>query len=295
MSNSTSIIQNEVRQEILAEDAYKRVLPELQAIAADDLLQVSVDPTAATAIALGARPRLLAMRKQLQENLPGFPAGMVDKIEDYAYALLYAHSVHQAATDPDDALPTLLAQADEMVGRLELDAKALAARGIIDPDSLDALTRQTGYKNRASDLQLLVTVLNGNWARIEGKVGTDRAELELASRLAGRIVRLMGQRDHSPAAIADASDKRARAFTLFSKGWDELRRGVAYVRWHEGDAEEFAPSLYANRGKSRDTEPAQPKTPPPQPQSPAPGQPANGPVPVQRNLEGIPGGSPFIA
>ncbi|MFS8069892.1 MAG: hypothetical protein ACMG6S_26300, partial [Byssovorax sp.] len=50
---------------------------------------------------------------------------------------------------------------------------------------------------------------------------------------------------------AEAADRKLRAFTLFTNAYDQVRRGVMYLRWDEGDADSLAPSLYKGRGGPR--------------------------------------------
>lgn len=38
---------------------------------------------------------------------------------------------------------------------------------------------------------------------------------------------------------------------MLSRAYDDARRAVTYLRWHEDDADEIAPSLYAGRGGRR--------------------------------------------
>jgi len=58
-------------------------------------------------------------------------------------------------------------------------------------------------------------------------------------------------RHEVPERATEAADVRRRADTLFVRAYDEVRRIVAYLRWHEGDADSIAPSLYAKRKASR--------------------------------------------
>jgi hypothetical protein len=37
-------------------------------------------------------------------------------------------------------------------------------------------------------------------------------------------------------------------FTQFIQAYDDARRAIAYLRWHEGDADDIAPSLHVNKG-----------------------------------------------
>lgn len=282
--STASNIESTLRSETLAEDAYIRVLPEIEAFPAEKVGQVNAEVVGAVATIVGARPKVEAVRRQIGIELPKFPAQAFDKVELYAQALLYAHSVYQVSAEPKDDLPPLLEMANTMAETLLADARALARRGLINPQAIDQCKGQPGYKNRASDLQLLYTVFDSHWDAVQGKCAVTREELEMAGRLAARIVRLVGLREQSPAAVAEAADKRARVFTLLVSTWDEIRRAVTYVRWKEGDADDIAPSIYAGKTRRQVEEPE-----PEQPQTPAPVQP-----PVNRSLANLPGGSPFL-
>ena len=47
---------------------------------------------------------------------------------------------------------------------------------------------------------------------------------------------------------AAKGERRVRAYTLFVRAYDQCRRAATYLRWGEEDADEIAPSLFANRG-----------------------------------------------
>jgi hypothetical protein len=51
--------------------------------------------------------------------------------------------------------------------------------------------------------------------------------------------------------VKAAADLRNRAFTLFTRGYDQMRRAVAFLRWDEGDADKVVPSLYAKHRRSK--------------------------------------------
>ena len=52
-----------------------------------------------------------------------------------------------------------------------------------------------------------------------------------------------------------------RTFTLLYWAYDHVRKCVGFVRWHEGDADQIAPSLYAGRTRSSSEVPAAPVAP----------------------------------
>lgn len=315
MNATTNNSSSGIEQEVLAEDAYKRIEGELLALPSERIETVNLDIPAAAAVAIGKIPRLATLKGLLEEKLQDFDATALDRLEDYTYGMIYAHSMYQCEMRAPEDLQQLLASGIRRREVLYSDAKALALRGLIPEESLQDYDGLIGYINVANDLQMLCTALGSRWTSIAGRCATTREELDFASRMAGRIIRLVGERNQSAAKVQEASDKRARAYTLFFECFDEIRRAVVYVRWYEGDADAYAPSLHTTSHKTRRSDkkakspaPSEPETPAqPQPpnqagqapviqsfNNPSPFMPAGSPAPI-RNADGaIPGGSPFI-
>jgi hypothetical protein len=267
--------------------AFEKLAPELTALPVTDYVQINVDIPTAVATALGAMNEIRALRPAVS-TLPNFDLERFDKLEDYALALGHAHGAYLAASAPPRSLEEL---AEEAAGTREVllsDGRALATRGLIDPGRLGEVGRRTGYRNTAFDLLTLVNVLREHWSRISGKTAVTAAELEKAEVLADRLLTAAGEREQAPVAVGASANDRQAAFTLFVSAYDQARRAMAYLRWTEGDADNFVPSLYGNRKRRRD-----PEAPPSEiPTSPEPVQevprPPAAAVPV-----GLPGGSPF--
>ncbi len=290
-----------VQEEVLAKEAYERVEPELLAVPAVEVLPVGFDLTAGASTAIGSIPKLLTLKDDLTAELRKFDVRSIRRLEDYAYAVLYAHAVYQSATGFPKDLQELLQSGIKLRDILHADAVTLRARGLLPAESLREFDGLVGYMNVAADLQLLCTLMSNHWERIENRCATTQEELERGSRLAGRIVRVVGERERNTAKVADSADKRARAFTLFFNCYEEIRFAVSYVRRHEDDADAYAPSLHIARkkpGRSASSEkPAQPATPE-QPATPAPQVNTPNPsatTPVNRNLDSLPGGSPYLS
>jgi len=53
--------------------------------------------------------------------------------------------------------------------------------------------------------------------------------------------------DPAPVAADDPARTRARAFTLLVRKYDECRRAVVALRWHEQDADVFMPTLHPKK------------------------------------------------
>ena len=69
-----------------------------------------------------------------------------------------------------------------------------------------------------------------------------------AQKISQQIIWEAPKRGSDPSPVGAANDERQRAFTLLARAYDEARRAVSFIRWHEEDADTFLPSLYAGRG-----------------------------------------------
>jgi hypothetical protein len=250
-------IANQVADEKSAAEAMARVAPDAAALSRDELMQVNLDLQRATSTILGLLPEVLALREQLIDQLRHFDVTHVDKLEDYALALSFAHAAYQTATRPPDDLRELADEAAGLRERLLADATALSLYGLLDPLKLEALKGANGIKNIAQDLQMLSQILQESWPKIQGKCATEAATLHAASRVGTRITRIVGLREQGPSQDPAVIELRERVFTLMMRAYDEIRAGVIYVRRKIGDADSITPSLYKNSGKRR----GRPKTP----------------------------------
>ena len=243
-------VVSDLNGEALVAQAYERVKAELGALKPAQLLQVNLDIASALATVLGLLPKLNALRAQLQA-LPDFDLVTFDRLEDYALALTFVQAGYQMATEPADQLAELFAEASRMRAMLLADARALAKRGLLDPEQLTRLKGRSGYGNVAQDLQALCMALENRFAQIEGKSGITRAELQAASRIALQLTRVVGLRAHAPKQARAAAELRQRAFTLLLLTYEGARAAVQYLRARHGDADTIAPSLYPGRPRRR--------------------------------------------
>jgi hypothetical protein len=234
-------------------EAYERLLPEFRALAADEVAPVNVDVTSAVASTLGVIGELRSHREDVAK-LPRFDVEKFDKIEQYAMALSHAQGLHATAQKPPDDFRDLYDEAARVRDVLHVDVTALIGRGMVRADALKDYKGLNGYKNLAADLQILAIVIKDNWPRVQGKCATQKAELDHAFVLMERLMRAVGYREQTGASVVEAADLRARAFTLFTRAYDEARRAMIYLRWHDGDADDVVPSLYVRspRRKTRE-------------------------------------------
>jgi hypothetical protein len=175
--------------------------------------------------------------------LSGFPGERLDRFADYTLALFSAHLRYSFAISPPEKLPQLNETATRWRDILLAEAKSLVAREYIKEELLKELVGNHGYRNVARDLAGLAQIFKATWGNIKDYTGIKPAQIEEVDKLALKLTGAVAQREHSPEQVDAATDIRGRMFTLFNRTYDEVRRGIKYLRWHEGDADEIVPSI----------------------------------------------------
>ena len=131
------------------------------------------------------------------------------------------------------------------------DGEGLVNRALLDPLRLDAARDVQGYQALIRSVLVLVHVLRERLPQAKGRTPLTEADLDRAEENAQRMSAALGDRENG-VSRAPALELRARAVSKLTRRYEELRRMMTYVRWHQGDADVIVPSLWANRGhKSR--------------------------------------------
>jgi hypothetical protein len=233
--------------EIRFREALDALRSEIDAIPLDQTAKIVVDIPSLVVMAGSRMEGLAAFKDEIAAKLPTFPQEKLEKLELMRLALAQAHYEYVMAASPQTNIDRL----DEELGRvrdiLQADFMAAAKRGLLNMQRFDDLTGETGYKNRAQDVLVMGTHFRQNWAALEGKTGVTLEEIARAEDLAQQMMTVLAARERSQVGVLPALERRSRAFTLFLRAWDEVRRAIVYLRWHEGDADRLAPSPYANR------------------------------------------------
>ena len=256
-------------QGVSAVGAYQSLAEETRGLKDSDLVHITLDVVAAVTTAFGVLPKLATLREPIQQ-LPGFDRAAVDKLETYAMALYETHADYLSASRPTESLPKLVEEATKVRDQLYADVQALIQRELVDAQEIREVKTGVGYKALAVDLTLLSDAMRRKWEVIQSRTAVQVDELLHAQQLATGLLRVVGEREQAPAVVADAAANRSRAFALFIRAYDEVRRAVTYLRWREGDADLIAPSLYAGRAAPKR------KGEPEVPVDPAAGAPAAG-------------------
>ncbi|HWA71558.1 MAG TPA: hypothetical protein VG937_04480 [Polyangiaceae bacterium] len=302
-SNGTldGILSN-IRQETSFAESYKRVLPELMAIPAEEVKLVNLDVAVMTSTVFGALPEILALLPQFAEEQPKLDLKPIRNLEAYAMALSHAHTLHMMASQPLDSLQPLMDAGVKLRDMLVQDATVLANRGLLSGGPLAELKGPVGFRNVATDLQVLATLFSENMPALQGKCATQPDEVKRAEQIAQGLLWGIGLREQGTAQIAETTDIRNRAFTMLLRAYHIARGAVTSARWQHQDMDDIAPSLYAGRATRKKAEtPA--TTPSPVPPAggggtvpTVPGQPVTvgSSKPEDAGRPGTPNANPFV-
>lgn len=273
------------------EIAYTTLLPEIMAVPDEDALQINVDIVGAVTLVLGVLPELRGLRPQIVDELNRFDIERFDKLEQYALAMSHADTRHRNTFPNKAVIAQLGDDLTLMRDRLLGNAESLASFGLIDPQPLQACKKESGYQAVARDVFTLCDTFRQHWKDVEGKSPVTLQALSDAGRRALELLSAVGVREQGPISTSEASLLRQKAFRLFVDAYEDATRAVHYLRYKQRDADDIVPSLWAARGRRRETEsetPEPPSTPLPATASPEPA------LPVMTNPSGLPVTPPFI-
>jgi hypothetical protein len=282
----------------LALAKYNDLINVINAVAQSDMRTVNTDVIASVVTVRGAE-KTIAQFAAAAKTLPAalFDASCFDKVQDYGYALIESHRRYQATQAlPLVVTPTVLKAVDRR-DFLLTHAAAMAKSGLIEPSRVAEVRLAPGHKGVASDLGRLISIFRESWWRVEGKTPVTLAMLDELGGLQLELMDDLAAQQQAPTAVGPAAIVRQKAYTLFFNAYDQVRRAISFLRWEEGDVDEFAPSLFAGRGGRPGAQP-QP-APQPQPQFPPANPPANGNPQPQPQIQkadvaqGLPGAKPF--
>lgn len=268
----------------LSSTALDALRAELLAIPRRDLLRVNLDVARAALVVIGAAPDIRAYRADLVDLFCEERAAIVDRIELVARAALHAHSTLRSL-EAGAEVPALSAEVVSFREVLVAVVRTLVARRLLADTVLRELQGSAGFTNQSLDVLQLTSMLSERWADLGPHTGLDLAYLRRAESAANALATAVGIRNQ--ASRSSTADLRQRAFTLLAREYDEARRLITCLRWHEGDADRIAPSFMGRprggRKKKRvSREVAEPTSPEPTTQvvAPSPDVPGADPFPT---------------
>ncbi len=276
--------------------AFEAVRPDLARFSPDDLTHINIDVPAVVKTVRGAVENIKPHKAQAA-TIPWFDATLFDNLEMYANALAYAHAQYRAATAPPERIDELVQGLTSMRELLLSDLQALSFRGIVDAAALAQVKRGGTQNSLAHDVVLLASLARRALSSSAARTLLTLEEIVGAEQLGDQLVKALGVKEQTKQVATVENDHRKRAYTLLVRSYNEVRRVISFLRWHDGDAEDIAPSLHtAGRAARRgDEEVAAEPEPAAAPTGPVAVQGANpavaAPTPTST---GLPGEDPLV-
>lgn len=238
---------DQVDSEPTAYEAYARCLPEMMALDKKSVQRVNLDVSAVVAKAFGVLPKIRSLRPEFERIYREFDWRLVDRLEEYARALLHAHTKFRTTCMPRNDPAGLVDEGKALRAVLLSCIEACAKRGFVHPSRFRRLKKTNGFLSLATDLGILVAVFSSETALMERQRLVEPADLVRAEELSRQLLEIAGRRRRRRQNVQKASDVRARAFTLLMRNYERVRLAVQYMRFDQGDADKIAPTLFGKR------------------------------------------------
>ena len=223
--------------------ALKRMRKAMAALEATQLRPINIDIPLAVTRGLGVLPAIASLRDRMEKECPGVQLSVIDQLQDRALATQCLNGDFETAKAPPAGFQSVVNEVFDSRTGLMTVLRMLVALNYIDEQNITSLNGGHGYRDAANDLVGIVGLINRNWGTLEGKVPLTQEHLERFQALGEKLLAMVGEREQTPARVDEVADQRQRAFTLLDQAYDEVRRAVTFLRWHEGDADSVAPPL----------------------------------------------------
>lgn len=231
-----------------AYDATAKMRAELQD---EDRVMMVLEPGPSGVRIIGWLPEVRKYRDKILA-LGHISAEEFDAMETLALAAVYADTQWLAVSRPAQPIAELLAKASDVRDAMLKAAVAASDKSLVPGDRLAELARGRSAMDVARALGAVVAILRAHWATLVGHTAVTAADLEAADALVEQLYEAIALRDGTSPALAEAAEQRVRSTSLLANNWDKIRRGMSFLRWNEGDADEIAPSIYQRSPRKRD-------------------------------------------
>ncbi|NLY93376.1 MAG: hypothetical protein GXY23_05040 [Myxococcales bacterium] len=253
MSTSVTETPFELPKRAEAAQAFERVQPEILALAPERVRRITADFVASVGVVLRAIPRLVSHREGIAETLPKHPIDALDRLKDYAFAAYYAHLLTLPQARPASEKEALVEEGKPLRHALLVAAEALADRGLVSSALVQQIRKGAGHVDLAGDLIALSALFAEAWGEIHDKTAIDVREVERAGELGTALLEELHREPPAPEGLSP-QEIRARAYTLLANAYDECRRAIAYLRFHERDADRIAPTMFVRSARKKSGE-----------------------------------------
>lgn len=259
--------------------AYETCKEEITEAASGELTPINVDVLHAARVMQTVVGNVAPFRARMA-NLGECDQGLIDKLEIYSQALVYAHSLHTWTLDGGQPIEPIVAEVVELRRILKNELEVLHDRGILPREAIK-LAGGNGRLSMAGDVRSIASIFSANWATVGPVIGGDLARIDAAAATADRLASAVAREEQVQEKLKGTTLMRAAAWTLAFKAYREVLRAMTCVRFHDGDVENLVPNVFTqdNTPKKGKKDASTTPTPATDPIAPAPSplpSPSNG-------------------
>jgi hypothetical protein len=219
--------------------AFEQTKAEIHEAAKGPLDPVNVDIAFAVRVMLTVCGNAAPYRTELAKvNLD-----VVPMLETRAHALSYAQALHQWTLDTPSPVEALGQEVIEARRVLASELELVQLRGIIANTAVK-LQGTTSYLAMAQDVRTIGSAFLSAWERVGPQIGGNIEHVNNALVLADKLIGAVAQAAEIKEKLKGSALVRQAAWTLALKSYRDLDRGISFLRYHEGDADQIVPSLF---------------------------------------------------
>lgn len=258
------------------EAAWKAREAQFMGVSAADVNPATLDVTRAASIAIAAAKNVLSRTEHLTATYKNFPLERIRGVIEIALAVQHGDLLHRVALDKTSLFADIFPRMIELRGLILDDLEIQVKRGkcpakfvsdlrLGDRDAAD-------YANDLNDGASWYATKLAEGLRSTITVEEVAEARRLAATALGRIASDIVA-DATGAKAKSTSERRARAFTVLLREYEQVRLYGSNAFWFEpGGWEQFVPSLWSGRSDG----PVAVKAPPAPPTPPTPPTPPVG-------------------
>lgn len=183
-------------------------------------------------------------------TLPDFDMDAVNKLELRTRALTYAHARHAWTLESAPALEVLVEEVKVARRVLNTELELMQVRGLIPQDAVK-LQGTTKHLAMAADVNAICSVFRENWAVVSAEIGNKVSHVSAAMASAEKLINAVSRAAEVKEKAKGTSLMRAAAWKLAYASFKEVERGIAYFRFHQGDADVLVPSVFDRSSSGR--------------------------------------------
>lgn len=229
-----------------ARAAFSRVEAVIRGVPPEAAPPPNLDGQRAAQRVLRAAPKFMSLRPRMASLSSELDLTRIDRCVDLAFAYCYARAAY-VRTAPFVPLAARRREALALRRRLHAVMALLEDRPELRGGFVTSLRMTHSYESLSHDLTALARFFTDHAEHIARRAPVSATDVDRAGLLAALLLEAHDERAEQQRAYAAATRLAQQAFAALSDSYSEVRRAVQFLRFHEGDAERFAPSLYGGR------------------------------------------------